>query len=151
MHHFRLRFLEDKKAADLAPDAVQYREYLGEYYHVLERPEDAKKVWRQIASGENRNRQNLVRLAEVFGGFGYEVMVPGGLALRLRQHGAAGTELTLHTLDYIEGGPGGGQMVPRLLGFTDPMDREFFRLLTSVKGFGPKKALRSLCHIGRQE
>jgi len=78
------------------------------------------------------------------GGLGYEVMVPSGLALKLRQHGAAGSELTLHTLDYIEGSPGGGQMTPRLLGFTDRMDREFFRLLTSVKGFGPKKALRSL-------
>jgi Holliday junction DNA helicase RuvA len=78
------------------------------------------------------------------GGLGYEVLVPSGLALRLRQHGAEGTELTLHTLEYIEGGPAGGAMVPRLLGFVDPMDREFFRLLTSVKGFGPKKALRSL-------
>ncbi len=78
------------------------------------------------------------------GGLGYEVLVPSGLALKLRQHGATGAELTLHTLDYIEGGPAGGQMIPRLLGFTDPMDREFFRLLTSVKGFGPKKALRSL-------
>lgn len=78
------------------------------------------------------------------GGLGYEVMVPGGLALKLRQHGAEGSELTLHTIEYIEGGPAGGAMVPRLLGFVDPMDREFFRLLTSVKGFGPRRALRSL-------
>jgi len=78
------------------------------------------------------------------GGLGYEVLVPSGLALKLRQHGAAGTELTLHTLEYIEGGPTGGSMIPRLLGFVDPMDREFFRLLTSVKGLGPKKALKSL-------
>ncbi len=78
------------------------------------------------------------------GGIGYEVMVPGGLALKLRQHGAAGAELTLHTLEYIEGGTAGGPLIPRLLGFVDPMDREFFRLLTSVKGFGAKKALRSL-------
>ena len=77
-------------------------------------------------------------------GLGYEVLVPSGLALRLRQHGALGTEVTLHTLEYLEGGPAGGALVPRLLGFVDPMDREFFRLLTSVKGLGPKKALRSL-------
>lgn len=78
------------------------------------------------------------------GGIGYEVMVPGGLALKLRQHGAAGTQLTLHTLEYIEGGTAGGPLIPRLVGFVDPMDREFFQLLTSVKGFGAKKALRSL-------
>jgi len=78
------------------------------------------------------------------GGMGYEVLVPSGLALKLRQHGAEGTGLTLHTIEYIEGGTAGGAMVPRILGFPDAMDREFFRLLTSVKGFGPKKALRSL-------
>jgi len=77
-------------------------------------------------------------------GFGYEVLVPCGLALKLRQHGATGEQLTLHTINYIEGGATGAPMIPRLLGFIDPMDREFFRLLTSVKGFGPKKALRAL-------
>jgi holliday junction DNA helicase RuvA len=78
------------------------------------------------------------------GGLGYEVMVPSGLALRLRQHGATGSEITLHTLEYIEGGPSGGAMVPRLIGFLDPLDREFFRMITTVKGLGPKKALKSL-------
>ena len=78
------------------------------------------------------------------GGLGYEVLVPGGLALRLRQHGAVGSELTLHTLEYIEGGTSGGTMTPRLVGFMDPLDREFYRLLTSVKGLGPKKALKAL-------
>ena len=78
------------------------------------------------------------------GGFGYEVLVPGGLALRLRQHGAAGSEITLHTLEYIEGGASGAAMTPRLVGFIDPLDREFYRLLTSVKGLGPRKALKAL-------
>lgn len=77
-------------------------------------------------------------------GFGYEVLVPGGLALKLRQHGSVGEQITLHTINYIEGGTTGAQMIPRLLGFLDPMDREFFKLLISVKGIGPKKALRSL-------
>ena len=78
------------------------------------------------------------------GGLGYEVMVPSGLALRLRQHGATGSDITLHTLEYIEGGPSGGSMIPRLTGFLDPLDREFFRMITTVKGLGPKKALKSL-------
>ena len=84
------------------------------------------------------------------GGLGYEVLVPSGLARRLRQHGAAGAELTLHTLDYIEGGTSGGTMTPRLVGFFDPLDREFFTLLTSVKGLGARKALKSLTISTRQ-
>ena len=84
------------------------------------------------------------------GGLGYEILVPSGLALRLRQHGAAGSDLTLHTLEYIEGGTSGGSMTPRLVGFVDPLDREFFGLLTSVKGLGPKKALKSLTITTKQ-
>jgi len=77
-------------------------------------------------------------------GLGYEVLVPSGLAMKLRTHGAGGSELTLHTLEYIEGGPTGGSMIPRLIGFVDLLDREFFGLLTGVKGLGAKKALKSL-------
>ncbi len=60
-----------KRAIELAPDAPQYREYLGEYYHGLKRPEDALATWRPIAEGANRNAKNLARLGEVFSGFGY--------------------------------------------------------------------------------
>jgi tetratricopeptide (TPR) repeat protein len=60
-----------KKAIQLAPDAAQYREYLGEYYHTLMRSEEAIATWRPIAEGANRNAKNLARLAEVFAGFGY--------------------------------------------------------------------------------
>src|SRR5262249_46477044 len=60
-----------KKAIELAPNQPQYREYLGEYYHVLKRPEEALATWRPIAAGENRNAKNLARLAEVLSGFGY--------------------------------------------------------------------------------
>src|SRR5262249_26211905 len=60
-----------KKAIELAPEAAQYREYLGEYYHTLKRSDEALATWRPIAAGANRTAKNLGRLAEVFGGFGY--------------------------------------------------------------------------------
>ncbi|MBX6312290.1 MAG: tetratricopeptide repeat protein [Isosphaeraceae bacterium] len=60
-----------QKAIELAPDSIQYREYLGEYYHTLKRPSDALATWKQIAAGPNRNAKNLGRLAEVLAGFGY--------------------------------------------------------------------------------
>ena len=60
-----------KKAITLSPNAAQYREYLGEYYHSLKRSEEALATWRPIAEGPNRTSKNLARLAEVFAGFGY--------------------------------------------------------------------------------
>ena len=60
-----------KKAIDLAPEATQYREYLGEFLHTLKRSDEAKKVWEEIAEGTRRNAKNLTRLGEVLAGFGY--------------------------------------------------------------------------------
>src|SRR5262249_13895750 len=60
-----------KKAIELAPDAAQYREYLGEFYHSLHKSDEALAAWREIAAGKNRTSKNLARLAEVFSGFGY--------------------------------------------------------------------------------
>src|SRR5262249_4197982 len=44
-----------KRAIELAPEAPQYREYLGEYYHSLKRSKEALEAWRPIAEGANRN------------------------------------------------------------------------------------------------
>jgi len=59
------------RAIELAPEASQYREYLGEYYHTLKRPADALATWRATAAGANRNARSLGRLGEVLAGFGY--------------------------------------------------------------------------------
>ena len=59
------------KAIRLAPEATQYREYLGEYYHALKRPADALATWRGGAEGPARNARTLGRLGEVLAGFGY--------------------------------------------------------------------------------
>lgn len=61
-----------QRAIKLRPQEPQFREYLGEYFHELERTQDALATWKQIAEGENRSSKNLARLAEVLSGFGYK-------------------------------------------------------------------------------
>jgi Holliday junction DNA helicase RuvA len=52
--------------------------------------------------------------------------------------------LVLSTLQYYEGNPGGGILVPRLVGFLSDSEREFFELFTTVKGMGIRKALKAM-------
>jgi Holliday junction DNA helicase RuvA len=80
------------------------------------------------------------------GGLYYEVMLPGGLAERMSglAHAEDPPAVTLHTLHYIESAGGVGNLRPRLLGFTEELDREFFELLTTVGNLGSKTALRAL-------
>ena len=76
----------------------------------------------------------------------YEVFVPSGIASRLR-HSAEGERrnpLTLYTIYYIDGGLGGGHLTPKLVGFLEPIDREFFEAFTTVPGVGFMKALKCL-------
>jgi Holliday junction DNA helicase RuvA len=51
--------------------------------------------------------------------------------------------VTFYTLMYFEGDAGGGSMEPRLLGFLRPEDKRFFEKFITVKGIGPKKALKA--------
>ncbi len=77
------------------------------------------------------------------GGLFYEIMLPSALVDSLKRDGSSGSEIKLYTLDYIEGGQVGNQY-PRLVGFAEAIDKEFFSLYTSVSGLGIKKALKSL-------
>jgi tetratricopeptide (TPR) repeat protein len=54
-----------RRAIELAPEDVQYREYLGEYLYSLKRKNDALSVWREIATGPRESAPNVARLAEV--------------------------------------------------------------------------------------
>jgi Holliday junction DNA helicase RuvA len=76
----------------------------------------------------------------------YEVFVPSGIASRLRQMPAneRPNPVTLYTIYYIDGAVGGGHLTPKLVGFLDPLDREFFELFTTVPGVGFMKALKCL-------
>jgi Holliday junction DNA helicase RuvA len=76
------------------------------------------------------------------GGIGYEVMLPNYCISALADK--VGSEITLCTMEYYEGTPGGGSFVPRMVGFLNTGERDFFRKFISVKGMGIKKGLRSL-------
>lgn len=72
----------------------------------------------------------------------YEVRIPEftrrQLQLELNQ------EISLHTIEYLEGNPMQGRLTPRVIGFLTEVEREFFELFCSVDGVGVKKALRAM-------
>jgi holliday junction DNA helicase RuvA len=76
----------------------------------------------------------------------YEIFVPSGIASRLRTapEGERRNPLTFYTIYYIDGGLGGGHLTPKLVGFLEPIDREFFEAFTTVPGVGFMKALKCL-------
>jgi holliday junction DNA helicase RuvA len=55
-----------------------------------------------------------------------------------------GQSVTLHTMEFLEGTPGRGNLVPRLVGFLSEVEREFFDLICEVDGVGVRKALRAI-------
>ena len=71
-----------------------------------------------------------------------EVLVPAADVADLE--GLRSREVTLHTVAYLEGEASGGNLTPRLIGFRDERDRDFFRVFVTVKGIGPRKALKAL-------
>jgi Holliday junction DNA helicase RuvA len=75
-------------------------------------------------------------------GLWYEVLVPACDVERLTAR--VGKEVVLFTIHYMEGDPSHGSVTPRLVGFLSEMDRRFFRVFTTVKGIGNRKALRAL-------
>lgn len=72
----------------------------------------------------------------------YEVLLPGYLASLLA--GSIGKSLVLSTMEYYEGSPGGGNLIPQMVGFMSSGEKEFFKRYTSVKGIGIRKGLKSL-------
>lgn len=90
----------------------------------------------------------LVALDEGGLGLAREVLVPAYLADRLSgragQAASIGAPVTLHTLEYLESQNQGASFIPRLIGFASTRERDFFELLTSVKGLGNKRALRAM-------
>ena len=75
--------------------------------------------------------------------FEYEVLIPD--FTRRQIQGCVGQDVSLFTIDYIDGNvQKGGRMTPRLIGFNSEIEREFFEIFCSVSGVGVKKALRAM-------
>lgn len=89
----------------------------------------------------------LVRLTEAAaeieaGAFVYQVLLPEFVRRRLQDR--IGRNVSLQTIEYLEGNPQQGRLIPRLVGFLSNAERQFFDLVCSVDGVGVKKALRAM-------
>ena len=82
------------------------------------------------------------------GAFEYEVLVPEFARRNLQDK--IGREVSLHTVEYLEGNPMQGRLIPRLVGFLNPIEREFFDMFCEVDGVGVKKALRAMVRPVRE-
>ena len=76
------------------------------------------------------------------GALEYEVLIPD--FTRRQVQGEIGRDVSLHTIEYLEGNQMASRMIPRLVGFLNPVEREFFELFCQVDGVGVKKALRAM-------
>jgi holliday junction DNA helicase RuvA len=76
------------------------------------------------------------------GAFEYEVLIPEFTRRQLQKE--LGHEISLHTIQYMDGNPMQGRLSPRLIGFLTEVEREFFELFCSVDGVGSRKALRAM-------
>lgn len=76
------------------------------------------------------------------GAFEYEVLIPEYTRRQLQP--LMQQEITLHTIEYLEGNPMQGRMTPRMIGFLTEVEREFFEMFCSVDGVGVRKALRAM-------
>lgn len=74
--------------------------------------------------------------------FEYQVFIPDFARRALQSH--VGQTVSLHTIYYFDGDPSRGRQMPRLVGFLNEAEREFFELFCQVDGVGAKKALRAM-------
>lgn len=76
-------------------------------------------------------------------GMGYEIMVPSTvMKALLKKTDEERKDVTLTTFHYHENNQ--SRMVPRLIGFSNEIEREFFELFITVADMGPKSAVRAL-------
>lgn len=82
------------------------------------------------------------------GPFEYEVLVPEFVRRQLQA--SIGNEISLRTIEYLDGNPQQGRLTPRMVGFTNDAECEFFGIICQVDGVGVKKALRAMVRPVRE-
>ncbi|HTQ38224.1 MAG TPA: Holliday junction branch migration protein RuvA [Pirellulales bacterium] len=93
-------------------------------------------------------RLDVESLTLQVGAFQYEVLIPEFARRRLQSQ--IDHDISLHTIEYLEGSAMNGRMTPRLIGFLTEVEREFFDLVCEVDGVGVKKALRAMVRPVRE-
>ena len=82
------------------------------------------------------------------GPFEYEVLVPEFVRRQLQA--SIGEEISLRTIEYLDGNPQQGRLTPRMVGFMNGAECEFFGIICQVDGVGVKKALRAMVRPVRE-
>lgn len=96
---------------------------------------------------------NLVQLSDdaatiAAGPFEYEVLVPEFVRRQLQA--SIGEEISLRTIEFLDGNPQQGRLTPRMVGFMNDAECEFFGVICQVDGVGVKKALRAMVRPVRE-
>src|SRR4051812_12712920 len=94
----------------------------------------------KISGVLNRVLDEEVRLQ--VGPLEYQVLIPE--FVRRQVQNRVGQEVTLHTSQYMDGNPMQGRVVPRLLGFLNEAELDFFELFCTVDKVGTRKAIKAL-------
>ena len=76
------------------------------------------------------------------GPFEYQVLIPEFVRRQVQTR--TGSEVTFHTLEYLEGGANASKMIPRRVGFLTEAELDFFELFCTVDKIGSKKALKAM-------
>jgi Holliday junction DNA helicase RuvA len=82
------------------------------------------------------------------GGFDYEVLLPD--IVRRQLQSKLNSEVSLRTIEYLEGNPQQGRLTPRMIGFMNEAELDFFEQVCSVDGLGVKKVLRAMIRPVRE-
>lgn len=82
------------------------------------------------------------------GGFDYEVLLPD--IVRRQLQSKINAEVSLRTIEYLEGNPQQGRLTPRMIGFMNEAELDFFEQVCSVDGLGVKKVLRAMIRPVRE-